>query len=577
MEARISRDTWSHATLVLAGLFAIWAGVLTVRGGFDMKVAGITISSNEPRRPVAMASLAAACGWLLASRGERRRLLARADTITRAPWIAPVIVVTAAASVMGVGLSHRSPHVGGADVYGYVSQADLWAHGALSYREPMLEEFDWPFAHQAIPPIGYWAAQGATTVVPIFPPGLPLVLAAVQLVAGRWAVFSVVPVLAGLAVWCTYLMGARLMNRTTGVAAALLLATSPVLMFYALIPMSDVPATAWWALVLALVTYDRRSAALAAGLAASAAVATRPNLAPLAIVAMAPLAHRAITARAWRGPAAHRLLWFAAGLLPGVLLVASLNARLFGGPFVTGQMLVNPPFSVEHAPLNLSHYFGWLLHIQTPIVLLAFAAPFVLRTCRVLAISWLVFAAVTLLSYLFYVPTEGWRWLRYLLPAFPAIFALGGAALVAGFDAYGRGVRVVGMAILVGLLSLRGVWLSHDEQVLDLQYAQEGYAAAGSFISSRLPAKAVFISVLHSGSIRYYSGRPTIRFDFIPPAEFDRVVADLRNHDYRPYLALERLEESLFRERFNGHTRAALLDWDPVFTARDSTVIYELK
>ena len=59
---------------------------------------------------------------------------------------------------------------------------------------------------------------------------------------------------------------------------AALVATSPVFLYQLMNAMSDVPVTAAWTLALVL-TIARRP--LAAGLAMSAAIAIRPNLAPL--------------------------------------------------------------------------------------------------------------------------------------------------------------------------------------------------------------------------------------------------------------------------------------------------------
>ena len=78
--------------------------------------------------------------------------------------------------------------------------------------------------------------------------------------------------------------GAVLHGPLTGVVAALLLATSPIFLYQLLQPVSDVPAAAWWTLSLFLLTRAQRAAALGAGIAASMAVLTRPNLAPLLVV-----------------------------------------------------------------------------------------------------------------------------------------------------------------------------------------------------------------------------------------------------------------------------------------------------
>ena len=125
------------------------------------------------------------------------------------------------------------------------------------------------------------------------------------------AVFYVVPLLGGVAVWATYLMGTTVAGPMVGLAAAVLLATSPVFLYQLMSPMSDVPVTAWWALCLALLPLKRRDATLAAGLFAGIAILTRPNLVPILCVPGLFLLWAAVGDRSHRGPAVQRLLLFA--------------------------------------------------------------------------------------------------------------------------------------------------------------------------------------------------------------------------------------------------------------------------
>ena len=56
--------------------------------------------------------------------------------------------------------------------------------------------------------------------------------------------FSTSSLLGGVAIWATYLMGARVAGPMVGFAAAVLLATSPVFLYQLMAPMRDVPVTA---------------------------------------------------------------------------------------------------------------------------------------------------------------------------------------------------------------------------------------------------------------------------------------------------------------------------------------------
>ena len=161
-----------------------------------------------------------------------------------------------------------------------------------------------------------WVRHG--TFVPMYPPGLPLLMGVAQAIAGRAAVFCVVPLLAGVAILATYVMGVRLAGSAVGVSAALLLASSPSFLFQlTAAPMSDVAVTAWWALALALLLFDSRTAAWLAGSAASLAILTRPNLVPLALIPLILLLATAVRARPSSARALQRAMCFAAGVVPG--------------------------------------------------------------------------------------------------------------------------------------------------------------------------------------------------------------------------------------------------------------------
>ena len=88
-------------------------------------------------------------------------------------------------------------------------------------------------------------------MVPVYPPGYPLLMAGARLIHAQW-MFAVVP-LAGAATLLAVIFLARAIGRSdVGVAAATLLASSPAFLMSLVVPMSDVPATAAWAVATAL-------------------------------------------------------------------------------------------------------------------------------------------------------------------------------------------------------------------------------------------------------------------------------------------------------------------------------------
>src|SRR5262249_29212634 len=72
------------------------------------------------------------------------------------------------------------------------------------------------------------------------------------------------------------------------------------------------------------------------------------------------------------------------------------------------------------------------------------------------------------------------------------------------------------------------------------------------------------ISMQHSGSVRYYAGRLTIRYDWITPTRLDTVVEELRRLGYHPYFLLENWEAVDFQRRFGEYSALGTLDWPPI-------------
>ena len=59
--------------------------------------------------------------------------------------------------------------------------------------------------------------------MPIYSPGVPMLMALFKIAGGDRAVYYVVPLLGGLAVWVTFLVGRQVAGPVVGAAAAVLL------------------------------------------------------------------------------------------------------------------------------------------------------------------------------------------------------------------------------------------------------------------------------------------------------------------------------------------------------------------
>ena len=391
--------------------------------------------------------------------------------------------------------------------------------------------------------------------------------------------FVVVPLFGVLLVWSTYLLGARFSPRV-GLASALLLACSPAFLFQLMQPMSDVPAAALWVLATATATSGKPRASLMAGLAASAAIAMRPNLLPMGVVLGSFLLVR--PERPWRERGRDAAM-FAAASLPGCLLVAVIQQVFYGSPLRSGYGTLPTLFAAEHIVPNAIRYATWMWQSHGFVWLLAFAAPFLLRGwLTTLLMSLVIF---NIACYLPYAVFNDWWYLRFLLPAIAVLLVMAIAVVDALLHLWrvplwlargtsGKGLShtfgVVALATLIGIFFLRQ---ARARSVFDLHRLEARYERAGLYVDSRLPADALIVTSWESGSIRYYGHRNTLVWDSLDPAWLDRAIAYLRTRGYEPYLLFERWEEPIFRQRFTGST-IARLDWPPAVEIAGQVRVY---
>ncbi len=426
-----------------------------------------------------------------------------------------LIAIVIACAAMFVGVKWGTYAAGGSDSYCYVNQAELFARGNVREVPALAARVPWPNVALTFAPAGHVPSPSKlNSFVPMCPAGYPIAMAAVRLIAGRAAMFWVVPVFGALAVWFTYLLGRRIHGDLTGLIAAALLAASPVFLYQVVQPMSDVPALAMWtlALIAALPGGPMTSRrALLAGVASGAAVLVRVNLVPLAFVTGAavclirPIAIRALIRRG---------LAFAAGMLPFVVLVMALQNAMYGGPLKSGYGTVGMLFSAHHVAPNLARYPRWLIETQTPFLALALIAPFVAQGEARRRAWWLLgFSAATLACYLPYVVYDAWWFVRFLLPLLPPLLVLAvlvGVTLTTRLGALWRTVALVALTAALVVLQVR---VATARDVFRLHIFEQKYRDAGDYVSAKLPSDAILLAINESGSLRFHGNRPTLAVD----------------------------------------------------------------
>jgi hypothetical protein len=481
------------------------------------------------------------------------------------PWLA---VAAISAALVVVAVRFGSYVAGGSDSYCYVHQAERWASGRLLEPDPLALEAPWPEAALTFAPAGHvpsTTVRGA--IVPICPSGLSLLMAPALAAGGRAAMFAVVPVCGVLLVVATFLLGRRV-DDGVALAAAAVTASSPIVLYQVIQPMSDVPATAFWVLALALAT-RAQPAGVAAGVCGGLAILIRPNLVPLGFVIGAYLLLRPGTQ--W-GARLRDGVRYAIGCAAGCVAVAAIQQYFYGSPLASGYGAATGLFSMARVAPNASLYMSWLVQAHGPLIALAAVAPFVLA--RPLAAVSLAFVLVNVALYLPYLTFDDWSYVRFLLPSVPvlAVLAMGSVSRLAER----AGGRAVPAALLLGALVLVGLELrvADTRQVFRLAELESVFPRTGDVVGTRLPRNALVVTSRFSGSVRFYGGRPALVWDVLDSAWLDRALEFARAKGLEPYLLLDSAEEPAFRARFAA-SAVGRLDWPPQIEIAPQVRLYQ--
>lgn len=556
---------------LVVGLAALaWAIWLALGGGVRAEIAGHLIRSTDPWRS---AELAFSALTLFVITGGHVMLAPVWRRVRAALEVRPAIGVLAtaesgglviAAVVVASGLTYMTTAASGADGSGYVSQADRWIHGTLKPPQPWVGEVPWPDAGWTFAPLGYKPVAGAPTFAqaPTYSPGLPLMMAAAKLVGGQAALFLVVPLCAGVLVLATFGVARRLQGSWCGLLAAWLVATSPIVLFMLMVPMSDVPAAAAWTTALFFLLADGAGPALAAGLFSGVATVIRPNLFFLAAImslwfALSP--GFPSLRRRWRDA-----VLYGAGLAPGLIFVGAFYEYTFGSPFVSGYGRFTDLLARTNVWPNLQRYFGWAIGAQATFVVLGLIGLFIPwvwprgRSRRAAAILAIMFGAVAA-EYCFYIVFNDWYFLRFLLPAWP-LLAIGVAGVAFQIWKWSPDrVRfvLVGAFIAIGVV---GVRTARDKYAFQTWHHDRRYTAAANLIRTISPPNSVVFSFELSGSLRYYSGRMPVRYDLMSPDWLDRSVDWFARSGVHSYAVLDGSELQPFRARFKDQKTVRAVD-----------------
>jgi hypothetical protein len=532
------------------------------------------------------------------------------------------IALAAAVGLAAVGIVHGTWAAGGSDSSCYALTAEAFASGKLQPVSALGPQVPWPDAPRTLAPTGFVPSPiNPAAASPICAPGFSLLLAPFFRMSGPTGLFMFTPLAGSLMVWFGFLLGRILAGPIAGALSAVLIATSPIVLYQVVQPMNDVTTAALW---LGVVTAIAAGRITLAGALCGLALLVRPNLVPLAVVAglfvvfaagipnpksqvpgIATLRGPQGRPELGRGTRLRRAALFTLAALPSLAMLLWLNSRLYGGPLRSGYGDLQYLFGFGAVPTNAGRYFGWLIETQTPFPLLALAAPFVVaRDVRPTTWFALAMAGATWSVYLFYVPFEAWWYLRFLIPAVALMLTMASATAVAiaarsaaprpargalslssldedrdnpgaldGSKGWRWTVPVLGA--LAAVLVLFGVRTADARFAFRLQAFEQRFRSVGIVARDRLPDGSTLLAGWNSGAVKFHGGREIVLWETLDPMWLDRAVAWLDAHGHKPYIALERWEEAGFRSRFGGHAELGQLDWPPRYEIDRVVGIYD--
>ena len=444
---------------------------------------------------------------------------------------AGLILLLGYAAFIGMNFA---PVAAGADSGGYLNSARLLAAGRLTSQLRTVPEFKpatfWPYL-----PLGYIGEDGSNVIKPTYPIGLPLHYALAGLLAGwHWGPLLVGVAAAVAAVVLCYLC-LREFEVPAGLAAlgAATLAISPMFVYVSFLPMSDTIATAWCTAAVFAALRARRDArwSVACGAALAVAVLVRPGdvlLLPALLLIL----------RGWRALAGAFV-----GGLPGAVVLGAYHRAMYGSALRSGYGPIFEAFGRQWFAPSMRNY-GATLPFVLPLCLLV---PFALailpwrRIGRELAACIVWFAAFALFYAFYDITPLVWWYLRFILPAFPALIILAVTGLAALLDRVApsrrrlAGLAVASLVLLASLDTARH-WFG-ERHIMLLKAYQQPYQVVPAWARAHLPANALIACMQESSAFYFYTDFPILRWDQIPPADFTRLDAALRASG-RPFYAV---------------------------------------
>jgi hypothetical protein len=466
--------------------------------------------------------------------------------------LGPSLAAAALCAYAALLAPHMGAVAGGSDSSGYLNHAKLLSSGTVHAPRRALPGMPASaLPSYACVPLGFKPAPDGRGLVPTYPAGLPLLIAAAAPLAGwAWAGGLVIGLHAILGVVLTYALGRSFgLPARWSILGAAILATSPLYCTYAIQMMSDLPALVWTtASVLCARRASESTRSRAWSLGAGASLALAVLIRPTDVLVLPAIAVAL-------GGAPRRWLAFVLGGAPGAAFFMLHSHAAYGAYLSTGYGDTTTDFGFEYIPATLLHFARWLPALFTPVAALFLALPWLARkaprSAAILGLWALAFLA-------FYAPYrfthETWWYLRFVLPAAPAML-VGGLMVLRRIEE-GRmraAPRNVLFATALALAIGNGRYWNRRLGALSIGQGEKTYARACAWLGEHVPPGAVLAVMQTSGAVFYYTSFPILRYDQIDAPGFERVAAAARAAGSPIYAALFPWEaDQALRKRMPG-------------------------
>ena len=160
-------------------------------------------------------------------------------------------------------------------------------------------------------------------------------------------------------------------------------------------------------------------------------------------------------------------------------------------------------------------------------------------------------------------PFDHWFYLRFLLPAYPALFVLLAAAIRWIASKLPVEARVPAAALICAAMIPFGVKVAQRCRHLQVGGVRTAPRARRERSSRHARRQdAIVLSVQHSGSVRYYANRITLRYDWLKPTISSiPPLRDARRQGFRPTSSSTTGKRRSFAHASRAGNRPGRLDW----------------